>query len=65
MGEFTLAVRLGQPPVMARELLRLHRQIYLVFWRWSESAVNHAMLHGCPVVTIQGAEPNGKAAMNR
>ena len=36
----------GQPEVMARELLRLHRETYPVFWRWSEAAVNHAMLHG-------------------
>lgn len=42
----SLAVRLGQPPAMARELLRLHRQTYPTFWRWSESAVNHAMLRG-------------------
>ena len=31
---------------MARELLRLHRQTYPTFWRWSEAAVNQAMLHG-------------------
>ena len=31
---------------MARELLRLHRETYPVFWRWSEAAVNHAMLRG-------------------
>jgi len=46
MGEVTLAIRMGQPPAMARELLRLHRRTYPVFWRWSEAAVNHAMLHG-------------------
>jgi hypothetical protein len=42
----SLALRLGQPPAMARELLRLHRATYPTFWRWSESAVNHAMLRG-------------------
>jgi hypothetical protein len=31
---------------MARELLRLHRETYSGFWRWSEAAVNHAMLRG-------------------
>jgi hypothetical protein len=46
MAEKSLAVRLGQPPVVARELLRLHRETYPWFWRWSESAVNHAMLRG-------------------
>jgi hypothetical protein len=28
------------------ELLRLHRQTYPVFWRWSDAAVEHAMLSG-------------------
>jgi hypothetical protein len=42
----SLARRMGQPPAMARELLRLHRQTYPVYWRWSEAAVNHAMLRG-------------------
>lgn len=46
MAEESLARRIEQPPAMARELLRLHRQTYPKFWRWSESAVNHAMLHG-------------------
>lgn len=46
MMEDSLARRMGQPPAMARELLRLHRQTYPVFWRWSEAAVNHAMLRG-------------------
>jgi hypothetical protein len=46
MGEQSLSRALDQPPAMARELLRLHRQTYPVFWRWSEAAVNHAMLRG-------------------
>jgi hypothetical protein len=46
MGEGSLAQSLNQPPAMARELLRLHRRTYPAFWRWSEAAVNHAMLHG-------------------
>ncbi|MFT5324200.1 MAG: hypothetical protein ACI8P0_002060 [Planctomycetaceae bacterium] len=46
MGEDSLAQALGDPPVVARELLRLHRQTYPDFWRWSKSAVDHAMLHG-------------------
>jgi DNA polymerase I-like protein with 3'-5' exonuclease and polymerase domains len=44
MGEDALAQRIGQPPVHARELLRLHHETYPVFWRWSDSAVDHAML---------------------
>jgi DNA polymerase I len=46
MGEDSLAQSLGEPPIVARELLRLHRQTYPAFWRWSEAAVNHAMLYG-------------------
>jgi DNA polymerase I len=46
MGPQSLARSLGQPEAMARELLRLHRNTYPTFWRWSDSAVNHAMLRG-------------------
>jgi hypothetical protein len=47
MGAESLAQRIGQPPIRARELLRLHRETYRVFWRWSDAAVDHAMLTGC------------------
>jgi DNA polymerase I len=46
MGADALAQRIGQPPIRARELLRLHRETYRVFWRWSDAAVDHAMLTG-------------------
>jgi len=46
MGEASLASRIGQPPSFARELLRLHRETYRTFWRWSDRVVDHAMLHG-------------------
>ena len=41
-----LALRIGQPVSRARELLRLHRETYAVFWRWSDAAIDHAMLNG-------------------
>jgi DNA polymerase I len=44
MGADTLAQRIGQPPIRARELLRLHRETYRVFWAWSDRVVDHAML---------------------
>jgi hypothetical protein len=44
MGPISLAYRIGQSQAHARELLALHRQTYPVYWRWSESAINHAML---------------------
>lgn len=46
MQEESLARRIDQPPCVARELLRLHRQTYPTFWRWSQAAVDRAMLHG-------------------
>jgi DNA polymerase I-like protein with 3'-5' exonuclease and polymerase domains len=46
MGADTLAQRISQPLIHARGLLRLHRETYRVFWRWSDAAVDHAMLTG-------------------
>jgi DNA polymerase family A len=46
MGEDSLAVRIGQSVAHARELLRLHRETYPVFWDWSDAAIDHAMLLG-------------------
>src|SRR5215468_2589031 len=42
----SLALRIAQPPVVARDLLRAHRQTYRQFWRWSDAAVDQAMLVG-------------------
>lgn len=46
MGPQSLAQSLGQPEAYARELLKLHRLTYPVFWRWSQAAVDHAMIRG-------------------
>jgi len=46
MGAEALAYRIGQPVDMAKRLLRLHRETYPAFWRWSEAAVDRAMLLG-------------------
>jgi DNA polymerase I len=40
----SLASRIGQPPVVAKDMLRAHRETYRNFWRWSDAAVDHAML---------------------
>jgi hypothetical protein len=42
----SLARRIGKSPAHARELLRLHRETYPRFWRWSDGAESHAMLLG-------------------
>jgi DNA polymerase I-like protein with 3'-5' exonuclease and polymerase domains len=42
----SLAARIGQPVIVARNLLRTHRETYRTFWRWSDAAVDHAFVHG-------------------
>jgi DNA polymerase I len=46
MGDKTLAQRIGQSTAHARELLRLHRETFPVFHRWSDRAVDYAILRG-------------------
>jgi hypothetical protein len=42
----SLALRTAQPGIVARDLLRAHRQTYRRFWDWSDAAVDQAMLMG-------------------
>lgn len=46
MGEESLAARINQPVARARQLLELHRRTYRTFWKWSDSAVDEAVLGG-------------------
>jgi hypothetical protein len=46
MGEESLAARINQPVARARQLLALHRQTYRTFWKWSDGAVDEAILGG-------------------
>lgn len=46
MGAESLAHRINQPVIRAKELLRLHRETYRVFWHWSDTTVDYAMLYG-------------------
>ena len=46
MGPEALARNIDRSTAEARELLRLHRETYRTFWRWSDAAVDHAMLKG-------------------
>jgi hypothetical protein len=69
MGADALAGRIGQPPIRARELLRLHRETYRVFWRWSDAAVDYAMLTGSLHTTFGWrlhvpANPNDRSLRN-
>jgi hypothetical protein len=42
----SLALRLECPPALARDLLAAHRTAYRTFWRWSDAAIDHAVLVG-------------------
>jgi len=46
LGEASLAQRIGKTASHARELLRLHKAVYPAFWRWSQAAVDQAILFG-------------------
>jgi DNA polymerase I len=69
MGEVSLSHRIGQPVVHARELLRLHHETYRTFWKWSDSVVDYAMLHGRLWTTFgwnvfTGTNPNPRFLRN-
>jgi DNA polymerase-1 len=69
MEEKSLADRIGQPPIVARNLLRAHHEVYWKSWRWSDMAVDHAMLFGW-VQTVfgwrihVGENPNPRSLRN-
>jgi hypothetical protein len=69
MGPESLAARIGQPVIVARDLLRMHRETYSKFWDWSDAALDHAMLHGS-LHTIfgwrvhVGEQPNPRSLRN-
>ena len=44
MGPQALAIRINQPLIVARELLRKHREVYHKFWKWSDGTVDFAIL---------------------
>lgn len=46
MSEHGLALKLDKPVAFARNLLRQHRETFPVFWAWSQSNVDAAMLLG-------------------
>jgi DNA polymerase family A len=46
MGSDALAARIGQPPIMGRQLIELHKETYRDFWRWSDAAVDRVQLVG-------------------
>jgi DNA polymerase-1 len=69
MGAESLAKRVGQPVIVARELLQLHQKTYKIFWEWSDACLDFAMLHG-KLWTVFGwkihidAKPNPRSLRN-
>jgi hypothetical protein len=64
-----LAQRIGQPPIVARDLLRAHHETYRTFWRWSDAALDQAMLTGSLSATFGwrvhvGTESNPRSLRN-
>ena len=65
----SLALRIGQPPIVARGLLRAHHETFRVLWRWSDAVVDHAMLFGSLHTTYGwhvhvGENPNPRSLRN-
>ena len=66
MEEKSLARRMGQPRVVAREMLWQHRDTYRRFWQFADAAVDVGLL-GMPLTTVfgwklfAGADPNPRA----
>ena len=47
MAAESLAAKIdGCSPIEAQELLRLYRETYPTFWRWSQAVVDHGTLYG-------------------
>lgn len=69
MAAENLALRIGQPVLVARELLRLHHETYRVFWAWSDRMLDAALLTG-RTYTVFGwrllvpTEPNDRSLRN-
>jgi len=69
MGAESLAIRISQPVLVAKELLNLHRETYKTFWKWSDSNLDYALLNG-KLWTVFGWEihvddnPNPKSLTN-
>jgi hypothetical protein len=69
MEEQSLAFRIGRPRSIARELIRAYRETYHVHRRWSDAAVDHAMLHNEIHTTFGwtlhiGESPNPRSLRN-
>ena len=46
IGPESLGLRINQSPLFASHLIGLHHQLFPDYWKWSNRAVDHAMLFG-------------------
>jgi DNA polymerase I len=65
----SLAMRIAQPEIVARDLLRAHHLTYRRFWDWSDAAVDTAMLTGSLHTVFGwhvhiGEDPNPRSLRN-
>jgi hypothetical protein len=46
IGPESLGLRINRPTLFAQHLIGLHHDLFRDYWRWSDRAVDHAMLFG-------------------
>jgi hypothetical protein len=68
-GPHLIAGRIAQPLVVARDLLEAHQETFRTFWKWSDGAVDFAMIKGHIYTTMGwtlhiGAESNPRSLSN-
>lgn len=69
MGAEALGGRIGQPAIVAQDLLMLHRHTYHQFWSWSDQMLETALMRGW-VETVFGwrchlpVQPNERSIRN-
>src|SRR5260221_3488129 len=69
MESESLSHRIGKIPIVARHLLRWHRELYSRFWEWGNNTVDHARLLGWQLtpfawVNCASLEPNPRSLRN-
>ena len=42
MGPESLAQRINQPPIKARELIQMHKETFPEYWKWADAVVTYA-----------------------
>lgn len=69
MGAESLAAKLGQPTLRAKQLLEMHRKVYRQFWAWWDSVYNQTVSQN-RIQTVYGwqthviADPNPRSLRN-